>query len=78
MVRDQIRDVVVGHWETTQLSGGIPHSDKEAILRRLTRLEEAVKTAREQANTVEIIPVEIGQVLMDLVLGPTINRSAAT
>lgn len=76
-VKDVVKDVVVGHWETTQLSGGIPRSDKEAILRRITRLEEAVKIAREQANTAEVVSVEVGQSLMDHLFGPTI-RPAAT
>jgi len=74
--KDTVKDVVVGHWATTQLSGAIPRSDKEGLLRRITRLEEAVKTAREQANLVEVIRVEVGQRLADYLLGPAILAPA--
>jgi len=74
-IKDVVRDVVVGQWATTQLSGGIPISEKEAILRRITRLEEAVKTAREQANLQEVTRVEVGQSLMDFILGPFVKRA---
>jgi hypothetical protein len=48
------KDVVVGHWYTTNYSGGVPAEQKRAMVARLDRLANAVKTARERANTVEV------------------------
>ncbi len=48
------REVVVGHWDTTKYSGAIPRQRKKEILDRITKLANAVKCAREQANCYEI------------------------
>lgn len=74
-VKDVTKDVVVGQWATTHLSAGLPRSEKEAILRRITRLEEAVKTAREQANLTEVVTVEVGQDVVQYLLGPSIRQT---
>lgn len=58
-------DVVVGDWTTTKLSGAIRPSDKAALLERAQNLLDAVKTAREAANELEVDDgyEEIGNVL---------------
>lgn len=67
-VKDQEHVEIMGTWSTTHLSGGISPAEKEMILRRITQVEEAVKTARERANLVEITRIEVGQNLMDFIL----------
>jgi hypothetical protein len=53
-------DVVVGWWDTVKHSGAIPIPRKQAILDRIVKLTKAVKQAREEANGLEIEPVEVG------------------
>ncbi len=67
-VKDQTRDVVIGNWTIVNHSGGMSASQKEKLLRRITKLEEAVKNARERANLVEIVEVSPGQALMKFLL----------
>lgn len=47
-------DVLVGFWNTTKLSGSFSAEKKRAILRRVSALRKAVKSARERANATEI------------------------
>lgn len=44
-------DVVIGHWTTTFYSGAIPRPKKRKLLERIEQLQEAVKFAREEANS---------------------------
>lgn len=56
-------DETIGHWHTTNFSGAIPLQNKMAMLERVTRLQEAVKIAREEANSIEVSRVAIGEAL---------------
>jgi hypothetical protein len=47
-------DVLVGFWNTTKLSGAFSAERKREILRRVSALRKAVKSARERANSKEI------------------------
>ena len=58
-------DVVVGTWTTRKLSGGLPATRKAALLTRVDALLEAVKMAREEANTVEVTDQRIGRRVFD-------------
>jgi len=53
-------DKMVGHWTTIHMSGAMPESEKAAIIKRIEKLQEAVKVAREEANSVEISFVSVG------------------
>lgn len=53
-------DVVIGTWTTTKFSGALPRQTKLQILERITKLEEAVKFAREQANSIQAIETNPG------------------
>lgn len=46
-------DILAGHWQTIKQSGGIPRPDKVAMHERCEKLLNAVKFAREKANTIE-------------------------
>lgn len=47
-------DKTIGHWTTIHLSGALPEKERDAIIERIEKLQDAVKIAREQANNVEI------------------------
>ncbi len=64
-----VEDETVGRWTTIHLSGAIPASEQTAILERIERLKDAVKVAREQANSTEIVPKEVGGVLLNYIFG---------
>lgn len=61
-------DVIVGTWETVKLSGALPADRRNQLVERMTALIEAVKYAREQANTVEVTDRTIGAVLFGYLL----------
>lgn len=59
-------DESIGYWDTTKISGALPKPRKERILARLDALLIAVKTARQEANDVEIPePNHIGNRIFD-------------
>lgn len=60
-------DNIVGYWITRHFSGAIPAKVQSALLDRVNRLDEAVKSAREAANSVEVEQVKIGKSLLDFV-----------
>lgn len=51
------KDVAVGTWSTTKLSGALPIPRKEALLEKVEKLMKAVKYAREEANSAPVAPV---------------------
>lgn len=61
-------DTVIGTWTTTRFSGAISGPRKEVLLARIHQLEDAVKLAREQANSTEVIPQNVGRKLMSFIL----------
>jgi hypothetical protein len=54
-------DQVVGTWVTVKHSGALPATRKTELLERIERLSNAVKFAREQANSVEATRREVGE-----------------
>ena len=54
-------DQVVGTWVTVKHSGALPEARRALLLERIERLSDAVKFAREQANTVETTRREVGE-----------------
>jgi hypothetical protein len=60
-------DVVIGHWTTTKFSGAIPRPDKKDMLDRIRVLQEAVKFAKEQANSIEAPDQKVGRKVLDYV-----------
>lgn len=62
-------DVKVGEWRTVKFSSALPAQEKNEILSRIRRFQEAVKFAREQANSLEVEEVNIGNKVFDFVFG---------
>lgn len=48
------RDVQIGTYKTTRMSGALPASSVVETLDRISKLSKAVKLAREQANSIEV------------------------
>jgi hypothetical protein len=61
-------DVVVGTWHTVKHSGALPAPRKQELLDRIERLMNAVKFAREQANSTEAPRQELGRKIFDYLL----------
>lgn len=60
-------DVKVGEWDTTKFSGAISAKTKKEILGRVDRLADAIKFAREQANSMEVTQQKLGKDLLKFV-----------
>ena len=66
------KDIVVGHWHSTSYSGAIPAERKRSMIARLDAVMNAVKAARERANTVEVPDAGAeGAALLRYVFGET-------
>ncbi len=62
-------DVVVGYWRTVKFSGAMEAARVNELLERVTRLAEAVKTARERANMTEVVDPKPGAALLGYLFG---------
>lgn len=62
-------DVLVGYWSQVKFSGAIPAKDRNAMLERVRKLQDAVKIAREEANSADVIPRETGKPVLAFVFG---------
>ncbi len=63
-------DVVVGYWTKIEFSGAISAEQRNAMLRRVESLQDAVKVAREAANQFEVTNVKIGKTIFDYLFAP--------
>lgn len=68
-VKTYEEDVPVGDWTTIRLSGALPVPVQRELVERLDKLMDAVKSAREQANLVEVDDVKYGEALFGYLLG---------
>ena len=62
-------DIVVGYWRTMKYSGALPSKTVNDMRERVEALQESVKFAREQANSLEVKDVKVGENLLNYVLG---------
>ena len=56
-------DIIAGYWTTTKFSGAMKKVDKDAMIRRVRELQDAVKVAREKANSVEVTPKKVSEAI---------------
>ena len=70
-VETYMEDVIIGHWNTTKFSGAIPAREKNDMLARVRYLQDAVKVARETANSIDVRPQFIGESLVRYIRGDT-------
>lgn len=57
-------DVTVGYWTTIKFSGAITKKSRDEMLARVIALQEAVKIAREKANTTEVERSNVGDTIL--------------
>lgn len=54
-------DVVIGKWSLTKYSGAMPAVVKNQLVERVKTLIDAIKFARESANSLEVEQVKVGK-----------------
>lgn len=62
-------DIIVGYWTTVKFSGRISQERQTQLQERINRLIDAVKLAREAANSTEVTDKKIGSALFGYLLG---------
>ncbi len=62
-------DVVVGYWKTVKFSGALPASRVKELLDRVDKLQQAVKFAREEANSLEAPDKKVGDSVFGYLFG---------
>jgi hypothetical protein len=60
---------IVGYWTEVKTSGQLPAREVQEMHRRGMKLLEAVRFAREQANTAEVEDKQAGEAVLDYVFG---------
>lgn len=61
-------DVIVGNWNKVDMSSAIPISQRDEMLKRVEKFREALKVAREEANSIQVTNVTIGKGIMNYLL----------
>lgn len=61
-------DVVVGRYATKKFSGAMPARERKLMLEKVRKLQDAVKFARETANSLEIQQIKIGDNIFNYLL----------
>lgn len=64
-----MEDVVVGYWTTIKYSGQFSAAYVNQMLERVDKLRQAVKFAREEANTTQVTRQEVGSQILDYLTG---------
>ncbi len=67
-VQMYMEDIAAGDWTTVKFSGALPAARVRTLLGRVTVLQQAVKYAREEANTTEITDREAGEKIFGYLL----------
>ena len=62
-------DIIVGNWNKVEMSSAVRISTRDAMLKKVDSLREALKMAREEANSIEVKKIEIGKKITDFVFG---------
>lgn len=65
-------DMQVGSWNQILFTGKILATEKTVLLARVKALRDAVKVAREQANSRDVSPFKIGKSVFEYILGPVV------
>lgn len=62
-------DITAGHWKTRKTSTAMATTEKHQILDRITKLQDAVKIAREEANGITVDDQSIANQMLTFVFG---------
>lgn len=66
-------DVVQGYWTSVQYSGALPQSDVNTMLKRVRKLQDAVKVAIADANSVTADDPKPGKKIFDFVFADVVE-----
>lgn len=66
-VKEVSEDEVVGFWDVVKYSAALPATQVATWVERVQKLQRAVKTAREDANTVEVSSASMGDVIFSYI-----------
>ena len=68
-------DVIVGTWEKVEFSGALQADEVAGIQTRIEKLRTAVKFAREEANTIDVVDVHYGADILNFLFegGPQVS-----
>lgn len=58
-------DVIEGTWTTVKLSGAMPATRRNALIHRADELTKAVKAAREEANSMDVTRLSVGNAMLN-------------
>ena len=64
------QDIVVGEWTNRDFSGAIGRKTKSELLARVVKLRDAVKQARQRANSLEIENKKVADKIFEFILEP--------
>jgi len=73
-IKEISKDVVVGAFSNMRFSGAITSRAKADSLAIIDELISEVKKSRTRANDVEVVPVNIGETITDILLEPIRNQ----
>ncbi|ALC20858.1 hypothetical protein ACH46N_18835 [Streptomyces pristinaespiralis] len=62
-------DVPIGYWTTVKFSGALPARRVNELLERVEKLQNAVKFAREEANSAEVTDQRVGDAVFGYLFG---------
>lgn len=66
-------DVVQGFWTTVRYSGALPQADVNTLLKRVRKLQDAVKVAIAEANAIDAIEPKPGKKIFDYVFADVVE-----
>lgn len=62
-----MEDVTIGTWTTTRYSGALPQETVDRYVQRVEQLLDAVKSAREEANSGDVTDREVGAAVFEFI-----------
>ncbi len=68
-IREYDEEVYVGNWQKILLSGAVPAGQITLWKAKVAKLQAAVKMAREEANSIDVLNIEVGSIIMDHLFG---------
>ena len=67
-------DEVVGTWDEIKFSGAITQEEKDTLTKKVRLLSDAVKVARETANSIEVEKQNVGAAILDFVFAGAFSK----
>lgn len=62
-------DVLQGYWDKIEFSGAVSADEKRSLQAKVLQVQDAVRVAREAANTQEVTDKKVGESLLKFIFG---------